>query len=163
MRRVELEALIDRVRRPHNRRMVALLGLMLVVFVGGMCFMPRRRSLPQRELWMLVVVGLDVVIVSAGMTPRAPGDQGRLLSTRCVVSAVREARGVRTAMAGYRPWNDHAGDPCVLGTAVVAPCQTRSGPFEAGVAVEPAIAAAVTLDCARVHAAERHYRWAPRK
>ena len=38
--------------------------------------------------------------------------------------------------------------------------QARGGAFEAGVAVEPAVAADVTLAYARSHAAERQYRYA---
>jgi hypothetical protein len=67
MTRVELEALIDRVRRPHNRRMVALVALFLTVFVLGLFSMPRGLNRPQRERWMLGVVGLEVVISAAGM------------------------------------------------------------------------------------------------
>jgi len=67
MTRVELEALIDRVRRPHNRRIVALVAVFLSVFVVGLFSMPRGLTRPQREGWMLAVVGLEVVVIVAGM------------------------------------------------------------------------------------------------
>jgi len=67
MTRVELETLIDRVRRPHNRRTAAIVVVFLVVFVGGLFSMPRGLTRPQRERWMLTVVGLEVVVFAAGM------------------------------------------------------------------------------------------------
>ena len=67
MTRTEVEALIDRLRRPHNRRMVTLFGLFLVVFVLGLFSMPRSLTRPQRELWMLAVVGLEAVLIVGGM------------------------------------------------------------------------------------------------
>jgi hypothetical protein len=67
MTRVELETLIDRVRRPHNRRMAAIIAVFLGVFVAGLFSMPRGLTRPQREGWMLAVVGLEVVVFAAGM------------------------------------------------------------------------------------------------
>ena len=67
MRRVELEALIDTVRRPHNRRMVALVALYLSLFIVGLFSMPRGLTRSQREGWMLAVAGLAVVVGVAGM------------------------------------------------------------------------------------------------
>jgi hypothetical protein len=65
--RAELEALIDQVRRRHNRRIVALFGLFMMLTTLGMLSMPRSLSKPQREVWLLAVVALDAVLAISGM------------------------------------------------------------------------------------------------
>jgi hypothetical protein len=65
--RTELEELIDRVRRPHNRRMVALLALFLIVFIVGLLSMPRGVTRTQAERWVMATLGLEVIVGAVGM------------------------------------------------------------------------------------------------
>ena len=62
MTRVELETLIDKARRPHNRRMAVIVGIFFGVILVGLFSMPRGPTRPQVERWLLVVVGLRVVV-----------------------------------------------------------------------------------------------------
>lgn len=85
MRRAELEALIDRVRPRHNRRMVTLLVLFVFVFFIGLFSMPRGLNRSGRELWMLAVVGVEALLVGAGfrLAFRAIKDDCYRLSVLC--------------------------------------------------------------------------------
>ena len=68
MTRAELEELIDRVRRRHNRRVMAVFGMMTVVLFGSFASVdwfvsPRRGA--QRDQWVWLVAGV-LLVVSAG-------------------------------------------------------------------------------------------------
>jgi cell division protein FtsW (lipid II flippase) len=83
MTRSELEALTDKVRRRHNRRVLTFFGLVLFVFAFGLFFMPVRFNRSERGSWMLTVVAMDLIVALAGIgwTLRADKDlANRILS-----------------------------------------------------------------------------------
>ena len=70
MTKSELHNLVDRVRKRHNRRIVLVVTVMLVLLFGGLTLVsylyPDPDAKPQRTVFVYAVAGLSIVVGGVG-------------------------------------------------------------------------------------------------